>query len=63
MHPQQNERPDGWTDQDLDRAIQLFQPLAGPEMARDLESVEKLLLRLIRVAQELRPQSGQTPQL
>jgi hypothetical protein len=66
MHPQQNESPEQWTDKDLDRAIQLFQALATPDMARDLESVQKLVLRLIRVAQELRPgarESGEAPHL
>lgn len=55
MHPHQNEAPESWTQADLDLAVQLYQPLASPEMARDLDSVEKLVLRLIRVAQELRP--------
>ncbi len=35
-------------------------------LARDLESVQKLVLRLIRVAQELKPgarQAGEAPQL
>ena len=66
MHPQQNESPEQWTDKDLDRAIQLFQALATPDMARDLESVQKLMLRLIRVAQELRPgarDAGEAPHL
>ncbi|MFN8613750.1 MAG: hypothetical protein U0931_39815 [Vulcanimicrobiota bacterium] len=58
MHPHQNEGPESWSEDDLDRAILLFQPLATPDMARDLDSVEKLLLRLIRVAQELRPREA-----
>lgn len=55
MHPHQNEGPETWTRQDLEMAIQLYQPLATPEMARDLDSVEKLVLRLLRVVQELHP--------
>jgi hypothetical protein len=55
MHPHQNEGPETWTRQDLELAIQLYQPLASPEMARDLDSVEKLVMRLLRVAQQLHP--------